>query len=657
MAKPKKKQDKKGKQSVAPDIRFSLNLSPLTKHIIFASLILLAFILPLYYVIYSYSVNHFYSFTIDDPWIHLQFAKNLAQYGSFSYFKNEVVTAGSTSPLYTFILAAGFLINKNEMWLSYILGILFFALAVFYFYKISEDTFPKENWLAIACTILFALDKWLNLISVSGMETTMFIFILLACFYYYHRKNAIAFGITLGLTIWVRPDASAFIAAIVIDYILLLYFKKSAKIKNEYVSLFSKAELAKISAAAGIIFILYFAMNLSISGSFFPNTYSAKIAYYAPDLDFRRPSFLKEEVWKYFTESEYILLIIPFIIAVFKIISDLTRKKYNRKFIAAAFIFILIFIYWYKLPYAHRFGRYLMPIFPFYILLFGYGLRELFLWLSKFIDDKKFINTINIIILIAAIAYFSYSYYNNRIIYQDQARHIYTRQVVTGKWLKDNTPEGSIIATHDVGAIAFYSDRKIIDIVGLINPEFIPKLYKPEFQSFMRDELIKHNASYLAFLKEWSTVVNQPALFKAGENVEVMYVYKYFPDKTHILSFDLSSGIQQAEQFIAAKDYQKAALILNKLAAVDPQASVLYYLLAYTSTAVGNNAAAEKYLLKAMEIYPDYREAVASLSNLYKAQSRINEARSILGTYLKNNPSDTTLNKFFATLPDTTKIK
>ena len=56
----------------------------------------------------AYRVNGAAGFPLDDPWIHLQFAKNLHEYGSYSYYRNQTVTSGSTSPLYTLLLAAGF---------------------------------------------------------------------------------------------------------------------------------------------------------------------------------------------------------------------------------------------------------------------------------------------------------------------------------------------------------------------------------------------------------------------------------------------------------------------------------------------------------------------------------------------------------------------
>ncbi len=55
-----------------------------------------------YYYNAALATNQFLSFPLDDPWIHLQFARNIVEYFSFSYYKNEMTTAGSTSPLYVF---------------------------------------------------------------------------------------------------------------------------------------------------------------------------------------------------------------------------------------------------------------------------------------------------------------------------------------------------------------------------------------------------------------------------------------------------------------------------------------------------------------------------------------------------------------------------
>lgn len=642
MAKPSKKQEKQLKNAKKTiDISFDLKLSSTTGLIVLAVLFILSIVLPYYYVQYAYSVNHYNSFPLDDPWIHLQFAKNLAEYGSFSYFKNEVVTAGSTSPIYTFILAAGFLITKNEMWLSYIVGIIFFALSVYYFYRLSGTFFPKDNWLAIGAALLLVLDKWINFISVTGMETTLYIFLLVACYYYYRKMNAVGFAVTLGLTFWTRPDALAFIAAIAADYFFRVYLKNRSPKENAGIELFEKKDLYKIAGIFGIIIGAYFAMNFIISGSLLPNTYSAKLAYYSAE--FRsRAEFMKVEVWEYFTESAYLLIFIPFLFGIIKLGSDTIKLKYNALIPAFIFIALLIFMYWYKLPYAHRFGRYMMPIFPFYILLSVYGGREFFRWFANYIGDSKLVNGLNVILIAGTLVYYGSEYYETRKIFQDQSRHIYIRQVETANWIRNNTPDGSIIATHDVGAIAYYSDRKVVDVVGLINPEFISKLNTKEFVGFVQEQLKKQNVSYVAFLKEWFQVVNQNPLFSAGEdNFEIMQVYNYIPEKTHILSSEANSGLLYAVKLLSSKQYPQALNILKQVASMDPNSSLTYFMMAYVNTATNDAVQAEKNLVKAIEIFPDYRDAVISLSNIYKVQNRIEESRSILGRYTANNPQDT----------------
>lgn len=44
----------------------------------------------------------------------------------------------------------------------------------------------------------------------------------------------------------------------------------------------------------------------------------------------------------------------------------------------------------------------------------------------------------------------------------------------TGLWLRDNTPPGSTVAYVEVGTIAYYSERSIQDMLGLVTPRSIP---------------------------------------------------------------------------------------------------------------------------------------------------------------------------------------
>ncbi len=56
------------------------------------------------------------SFPLDDPWIHLHFARNLAEGHGFAY-NPGVPVAGSTAPLWTLLLASVFaLLGPHPFW-------------------------------------------------------------------------------------------------------------------------------------------------------------------------------------------------------------------------------------------------------------------------------------------------------------------------------------------------------------------------------------------------------------------------------------------------------------------------------------------------------------------------------------------------------------
>ena len=61
----------------------------------------IAVLTGLFFLFMAKSQNGYFCFPLDDTWIYLTFARNIVEFGSFSYYKNQLSTSGSTSPLYT----------------------------------------------------------------------------------------------------------------------------------------------------------------------------------------------------------------------------------------------------------------------------------------------------------------------------------------------------------------------------------------------------------------------------------------------------------------------------------------------------------------------------------------------------------------------------
>lgn len=587
-------------------------------------IVLLPVFLAFVYYRFAINQNKVRSFPLDDPWIHLTFAKNIFEYFSFSFFKNEMVTAGSTSPLFTILEAVGFFFTTNEMLIGYAMGVLFFVLSAYAFYRLSVLEFGKEIIFALLTAGIFIIDKWIVFISLSGMETTMFIFILVLASFFYKKRMALPLGTMLGLLLWTRPDGVAFIGAIIIDYALIRTYSKN----QLDLQLFTGKDFRKIILSFALVAGLYIVLNYVLSGSFLPNTYNAKLTYYSPE--FRsRWDFLQYEVWEYFKTGAYYVLMIGFLYSVGKLIYDLYTKTYNQNTLYIVFILLFVLMYFIKLPYAHRFGRYMMPLIPFFILVATVGFRDIARIINKYTTNALFSKSIFYILI--GITYFIgvKNYDENREQYALQCKYIYDRQVMAAQWLNKYTKEDDIVATHDVGAIGYYSNRKIVDVAGLVTPELIGKINDLSYVSYLQTYMKEKGVTYLAFLREWYRVSNQNPLFTTANSLppEVMDVYKFVPGETEILSKEGNSLIEMMTKLVNQKAAQQIVYLGNRLLAIEPRSSLAYYYMAYAYQLLKDNANYERSMQKAMELFPDFKDAHLYYGEYLKNEKRLEEAK------------------------------
>jgi tetratricopeptide (TPR) repeat protein len=606
---------KEGVKKAKQLLFFARSLSKGNSLLAIAGVILLSIVLGIWYVINAYNQNNAFGFALDDPWIHLTFAKNLIEYGAYSYFKNEVVTSGSTSPLYTSILALFYLIIKNEFILSYFLGISFLALSVYFIYKIVKIDFPTKTILGISAAILIAIQPKLSLISVSGMETVVFIFTVISATYFYKKMNALLTGVFLGLAVWTRPEGLILWIAIILDYLYKNFVLSPVNKSEQPIKLFTKRQLtATLSIGLGLIGF-YFIFNYALSSSLLPNSYAAKIEYYFGS---NRENFLKRDVLEYFSKGEFILIWFLFCLGFVQTIIDIFRRKYNPILIFVVFTIGLIAVYYIKLPFAHRFGRYLMPVIPFFVLTATYTIANILEFIQKRAkSDQSFGLNFLFALFIAVTIFFSIDE-NSKYINETAEVWNYhnVRHVAIANWLKNHTPPDAVIATHDIGALAYYSDRRIVDMVGLINPEVISHLNEKDFTDYMRNYFLKNNVSYFASIRNWFEAVNQKPVYVPINEFEYFEVFKFEPDKLYFQPKEVSHLNEQAIFYLQNKQPQNAIQILKRSISIDPKSSRTHFLLGSAYELIRDNNNAEREFQKALEIFPELADGYYGLGKI-----------------------------------------
>ncbi len=617
------------------------------RHVVVTILLLAGLLMSVLTASFAYYTNGSFGFPLDDPWIHLQFAKNLHDYGSFSYYKDEMATSGSTAPLYTLILAAGFFVTNNEMVLSYVLGVACFLIGAAFMFRLSEKIFSGGMVAAVTATLLFVLEPRLQWVALSGMETTLFILLILASIHYYLDERPIALGISAGLLIWTRPEAVILFGAIAADW---LYRKVILRSESKSSRWIGRALVIAFVIGAG-----YILFNLLLSGSLLPNTYAAKLKYYSTTtINFPL------EVMKYVSQDAQVVLALFAGVGLVALFSDLVRRRTNVLLIPALFAIGMFLAYWMKLPYLYQNGRYMMPILPVIVLLGVSGAGVIVSLLKRTVlRNEEAARRVEIVLSVVFIGSFSYGSWQNRLVYQDYCKYISDRQVRTAKWLREKLPQDAVVATHDVGAVAFYSERRIVDMVGLISPEMIQNIGN---LNKLYEFLTRQGVTHLALLRNWFEVVNVNAIFQTNEvTPEIMEVFEYNPDRIHITSKEVNWLTERSWQFLIRGDAQQGGPLIERAVQLDSLSSRAQHHFGWALMMIGQFERSEAVLRKAIGLNPSYWNAYFALAQLPLRQGQTREGISRLEKLVAMNPrmlpADQQLAQIYEQLGDTARSR
>jgi tetratricopeptide (TPR) repeat protein len=568
---------------------------------------------------FTHNANGSFGFPLDDPWIHLQFAKNLHEYGSFSYYKNEMVTSGSTSPLYTMLLGAGFFVIRDEMLLSYTLGVLCLLAAGFLAYRYAHREYGMT--VAILAAAIIVSEPRLVWAALSGMETTLFIALLLATYYFYRERNPILLGFSAGLLLWTRPEAVLFLAIIGIDVIYHARIVRQRPVRKQGVKTSSPAVDSSLRwiqlpmMIVGALVVCYLGFNLWLSGSILPNTYAAKLSYYRNG----NPSF-PLQAWHFFTDGHAVTIAILAAIGMLGTLYRLFRREFTQGLVLFLWVVTLFLAYWRNLPFLFQEGRYLMPALPFVALLAltGFqvsieGIRRAMPTLRK----RTIVPTALMVVLGIATVQSGMAAWAKRVDYAEMCRYISDRQVHAAHWMHEHLPEGAVIATHDIGAIAYYSGRRIVDMVGLVSPDMIERIGSLDR---LREFLVRNRVTHVAVLRNWFEIVNQNPIYTSDERTpEILEVFEFDAARTHFTPQNVSAMTETARYYLSVGQLQQASSILEQAVRIDPLSSKVHYFLGVAYGMRGNTDGAIRHLEVAIQSNPDYADAYRVLAGVYQS--------------------------------------
>jgi hypothetical protein len=456
-------------------------------------LALLGLVTALVVTVYALA-NHTLGFPLDDAWIHQDFARTLAQHGIFAYASGRS-GAGSTSPLWVLLLTpAQLLPGGAPLWLVIAWADALGVLALFGLAWATSSL--AELWLAdvdtrlrslgaLAAGIVVITEWHLTWAALSGMETMLFVFLSVLLLLGVSRAwRPVWLGGLAALLTVVRPEGVVLAALVGVALVV------QADVRSQSAPPRWRAVWLYLGVyVLGLLPLLAF--NEVASGHLLPSTFYAKGVYYALGTsEFSRLAGYGLGVLGFLVSSPLVALGLPGTAYALW----LTRRDWARgtQWLALIWVLALIGVYAIHLPVVYQNGRYLMPVLP---VLLALGVTGSL----RFLSGGGY-RLLPVALTVLALGLGLLSVVRGAAIYTANIRYINGYQVETALWLRANTPSDALVATHDIGAIGYFSGRQVIDLGGLTQPELVPLLGD---QGALVAYLQRAHVGYVVMFPDW----------------------------------------------------------------------------------------------------------------------------------------------------------
>jgi hypothetical protein len=481
------------------------------------------------YLFYGARVTGNRGFPLDDSWIHMQIARNLATGRGWSYNPGEP-TGASTTPLWVLALAPLHLrwSPRDPVTAVKVLGSLLFlaslVLVALLAWRVSED-----GRVALVAGLLAAWQPALVWGALSGMETPLYLPLVLLGLLSLLRAESpharSAYGATFWLTLagWARPEVWVLLP---VAWAYLTWRRRELRAGRLWVHV--------LIAAAGIgAFALF---NVAVWGQPLPATWHAKTAFTQGNLSRGPVDWLlhfSEQAISSIQAAVYsqnpvlvmtlvlgcvaawraggarwrrVVLLLAVVLAgiVTAALADLGTvgfQNYRRAASLVACMNILVALgavaLWDALTAGIRwplFGAQRPPAEAPARAAATAGRRT------------KMIVVVSAALV--ALAMQAAGLREGAKLYANDVRSINQGDVAPALWLAANTSPDARIAVNDIGALAYFGGRHITDLVGLASPEAIKALKSSRAESEDRDRrlsdlIIAEGVDYVVIFPQW----------------------------------------------------------------------------------------------------------------------------------------------------------
>ena len=435
-------------------------------------------------------------FPMDDTYIHFVYADNLISHGQWFFSDVNEKGVGATSPLWV-ILLAGLKFLGIPLWLSAkVLGVMGLITVTGGVYVLFRPVW-RSPFLFLA-VILLSISGNLIWFSLSGMETMLFLSTGILALINYRQEKWSWFGILIGLMILARPEGVILVAAILfVDWWTHRYFRREllvalliggALAAPWFIYLYFRTGHLLPTSAIGKRFTFnigldyiasqnpYLSSFVQLRALVYPMAWLAYLLVFAlGGKSLPGPMIVEENSFGIFSYSPSYWAILAWIVVIFPLLIAASRWLLSRRAStpewtqASGSRPLIVLAVWFVLHNAAY--MFFMPVLG---TASRYGvLNHVILWIflalgvSRFVERPYLAHVMTGGLILIAVAN---NLYWNRV-YDANLEHMRDVRIATAQFVHNSLPTDENCAAFDIGALRYFSQRPVVDIGGLTDPD------------------------------------------------------------------------------------------------------------------------------------------------------------------------------------------
>jgi hypothetical protein len=424
----------------------------------------------------------FLGYLTDDSFIHLQFAKHLVQGKGYSFNAGEP-TYGATSPLWVFLLALAGKVLPIAVkapsdpwsmpalaWVAKAFG-LFFHLATIVILVLLGKRLGWGDKTSLGLGLLMGVQAWTARWAISGMETPLATALVALSLYGFagvliHQRPGWKTGLALGLAALARPECMMLAA------IVTLAVWAGAERRH-------RAAL-EVLAGSAIVIVPWLVTAWSWFHTMLPNTAAAKAGAWV------KPGLFVATLHAAF-QIELSADVLPLTVFVLVLAfgsraTALPAARGRRLFwlVCAAWPTLLVLSF--ALGGVQVVSRYLLTATPCVLLLGMASLR----WVIATSFPKRYGPALALFLAAFTIQNGTLTALVSAPNTWSHTRGLRGSLVSLGLWARDRTPPNTYFAAADIGAFGYYSERRVLDLYGLVTPQVAPLTVREGYDAVVR---------------------------------------------------------------------------------------------------------------------------------------------------------------------------